>query len=125
MTENEISKIIVDRCLHIHRSLGPGLLESVYETVLEFELMKLDFMVDRQKIMPLVWEGIAFDHCYRADLIVNGRVLIEVKSVAAVAPVHLKQVQTYLILSKIKLGLLINFNEELMKFGIHRVVNRL
>ena len=118
MTENELSKIIVNSCYKVHTTLGPGLLESVYEEVLAFELLKNDVLITRQKGIPVVYENVA-------DLIVEGKVIIEIKSIEALAPVHKKQVLTYLKLTGLKLGLLVNFNEALIKDGIHRLVNNL
>jgi len=123
MTENEISKIIVDICYKIHVELGPGLFESVYESVLYYELVKTGLVVSRQRVIPVVWEGLKMEQGFRADLIANNKVLIEIKSVEALASVHKKQVLTYLKLTNIKLGLLINFNESLIKDGISRIVN--
>ena len=125
MTENELSKIIVDTSYQIHVALGPGLLESVYEEILNYELSQKGLRVSRQQAIPVIWKGIKMDQGFRSDLIVEGRVLIEIKSVGAIAPVHLKQVLTYLKLTGLKLGLLINFNEALIKDGITRVVNNL
>jgi GxxExxY protein len=125
MTENDLSKIIVDTCYQIHVALGPGLFESVYEEILYYELIQKGLSVSRQQAIPLIWKGIRMDQGFRSDLIVEGRVLIEIKSVGAIAPVHLKQVLTYLKLTGMKLGLLINFNEALIKDGITRVVNNL
>ena len=125
MNENAISKMIVDSCFKIHVELGPGLLESVYEEILSYELMQLGLHVSRQKPIPLVWQNIKMNHGFRADLIVDNKVLIEVKSVESIARVHQKQVITYLKLTGIKLGLLINFNEALIKDGISRIVNGL
>jgi GxxExxY protein len=125
MTENEISKIIVDCAFKIHTTLGPGLLESVYEAVLAYELEKRGSEVIRQQAVPVVYETIHLEAGFRADLIVNNKVIIEIKSVEAISPVHLKQLRTYLLLADKKLGLLINFNVELIKDGIRRVVNNL
>jgi len=125
MTENDLSKIIVDTCYQIHVALGPGLFESVYEEILYYELIQKGLSVSRQQAIPLIWKGIRMDQGFRSDLIVEDRVLIEIKSVGAIAPVHLKQVLTYLKLTGLKLGLLINFNEALIKDGITRVVNNL
>jgi len=125
MTENDLSKIIVDTCYQIHVALGPGLFESVYEEILYYELSQNGLSVSRQQAIPLIWKGIKMDQGFRSDLIVEDRVLIEIKSVSAIAPVHLKQVLTYLKLTGLKLGLLINFNEALIKDGITRVVNNL
>ena len=125
MTENELSKIIVDTCYRIHVGLGPGLFESVYEEILFYELNKQNLRVRRQQAIPVVWDGKRMDQGFRADLIVDNKVLIEIKSVEFIAPVHKKQVLTYLRLTHIKLGLLINFNDALIKHGITRIVNGL
>lgn len=125
MTENEIAKIIVDACYHIHTGLGPGLLESVYEAVLARELEGRCLRVQRQVAVPIVWEEQKFDEGFRADLIVEGKVIIELKSVEKIAPVHAKQLLTYLRLTDRRLGLLVNFGEALIKDGIKRVVNGL
>jgi GxxExxY protein len=123
--ENEIAKNILDKAFFIHRELGPGLLESVYQKVLLYELKKLGFKVESEVFIPFMWDEIHFDNGFRADLIVEGKVIIEIKSVQVIAPVHLKQVMTYLKLTKLKLGLLLNFNEAFLKDGIKRIVNGL
>ncbi len=125
MPENEISRVIVDASYRIHVELGPGLFESVYEEILSYELMKKGLYISRQKTIPIVWEEIKMEHGFRADLIVENKVLIEIKSVESIAPVHQKQVLTYLKLTNLKLGLLINFNEAYIKNGITRIVNKL
>jgi GxxExxY protein len=125
MTENEISKIIVDIAYKVHSKLGPGLLESVYEEILYFELLKLGLKVQRQKVVPVVWDNIKMELGFRADLIIEDKVIIELKSIENIAPVHPKQLLTYLKITGIKLGLLINFNEALIKDGITRIVNNL
>ena len=125
MTENEIATLILDSCFKIHRKLGPGLFESVYEEILEHELTKMDLGVKRQTPVPVIWEGLKMDHGFRADLIIEDKVIVEIKSVEAIAPVHQKQVLTYLKLTDLRLGLLINFNEALLKDGIQRIVNNL
>ncbi len=125
MTENEISKIIVDKCYQIHVNLGPGLLESVYEEILFFELEKENLKVERQKALPVIWKNKKMNLGFRADLIVGNKVIIELKSVENLAPVHPKQLLTYLKITGLKLGLLINFNEVLIKNGITRIVNNL
>lgn len=125
MTENEISGIIVDTCYHIHVDLGPGLLESVYEEILCFELKTKGLYFERQKPLPVFWKDIKLDLGYRTDLIVERKVVVEIKSVEEIHPVHPKQVLTYLKLSGLKLGLLINFNSPLIKSGITRIVNKL
>jgi GxxExxY protein len=105
--------------------LGPGLFESVYEEILAFELIKEGLYVSRQQAIPVIWNEIKMEIGFRADLIIENKVLIEIKSVESIAPVHQKQVLTYLKLTDIKLGLLINFNEALIKDGITRIVNNL
>ena len=125
MTENELSKIIVDSCYHIHVNLGPGLFESVYEEILYYELIQKGLEVSRQKPIPVIWKEIKMDQGFRADLIVENKVLIEIKSVESIAKVHQKQVMTYLKLTGLKLGLLVNFNESLIKNGITRIVHKL
>ena len=125
MTENELSRIIVDAAFKIHTTLGPGLLESVYEAVLSHELRQRGLHVVVQQPIPVFYEGVQLEVGFRADLIVNGKVVIEVKSVEAIAPVFAKQLRTYLRLMDLKLGLLINFNVNLIKDGITRVVNNL
>ncbi|APY07767.1 GxxExxY protein [Winogradskyella sp. J14-2] len=125
MTENDISRIIVDVCYKIHVELGPGLLESVYEEILFQELKNEGLIVERQKPLPVIWRGKALDLSYRTDLIVEHKVIVEIKSVQEIHPVHPKQLLTYLKLSGLKLGLLINFNSPLIKTGITRIVNGL
>ena len=125
MTENEIAKMIVNVAFKIHTRLGPGLLETVYEAVLFYELSKLGLKVQRQVPIPLVYESVRFDEGFRADLVVEDKVLVEIKSVEKIAPVHKKQLLTYLRLADKRLGLLINFGEALIKDGISRVVYRL
>jgi len=125
MTENELSKIIVNTCYNMHIELGPGLFESVYEEILFHELSKKGLKIERQKTVPVFWKELKMEIGFRADLIVENKVIIEIKSVEAIAPVHKKQLLTYLRLTGIKLGLLINFNENLIKNGITRIVNNL
>ena len=125
MTENEIAAIIVDAALKIHKTLGPGLLESVYQAVLSYELQKRGLLVLQQVGLPLHYDGIKLDVGFRVDLIVDNKVIIEIKSVETLIPVHRKQLETYLRLTDLRLGLLVNFNVELIKNGIQRVVNRL
>ncbi len=125
MTENEISKIVVNTAYKIHVELGPGLLESVYEKIMYYELKKLGLSVENQKAIPVTWDDIDLEVGFRSDLIVENLVIIELKSVERVMPVHQKQLLTYLKLTKLKLGLLINFNESLIKDGITRIVNNL
>ena len=126
MTENEISRIIIGACIKIHNELGPGLLESVYEAILHYELTvnhKLNAI--RQQGISVIYEDVKLDLGFRADLIVENKVLIELKSVEHIKDVHKKQPLTYLKLTGLKLGLLINFNESLLKNGITRIVNNL
>ncbi|MCG6536942.1 MAG: GxxExxY protein [Syntrophales bacterium LBB04] len=125
MNENTVAKEIVDATFKVHKSLGPGLLESVYETVLFHELKKRGLSVLRQVPMSITYEGLTFDEGFRADLIVENKVIVELKSVEAVAPVHKKQLLTYLRLGDKRLGLLVNFGTEFIRDGISRVVNNL
>jgi len=125
MHENEISDKIIECCIKIHKTLGPGLLESVYEECLCFELSKIGLKYQRQLPVPVVYEDIKFGQGFVADVVVQGKVIIELKSVETVLPVHKKQLMTYLKLTGKKLGLLINFNCKLLKDGITRVVNDL
>ncbi len=125
MTENEISKIIFDSSLKVHKALGPGLLESSYEECLYYELKKYGLDVIKQKPLPLIYNEIKLEIGYRVDLLVENKVVIEVKSVDALGDIHLAQILTYLKLSGCKLGMLINFNVTLIKDGIKRVVNKL
>ncbi len=125
MTENEIATQIVDAAYKIHTTLGPGLLESVYEAVMAEELARRGLRVVRQQAIPVVYENVHLEVGFRADLIVEGKVIIEIKSVEALAPVHRKQLLTYLRLADKRLGILINFDVELIKDGMARVVNRL
>ena len=125
MTENELARIIVNVAFNIHSKLGPGLLESVYEEIMYHELTKLGLFVEKQKNMPVVWDTLKLDIGFRADLIVERKVIIELKSVEKVIAVHPKQLLTYLKITNYKLGLLINFNEAFKKNGITRIVNNL
>jgi GxxExxY protein len=125
MTENEISRIIVDSAFKIHTTLGPGLFESVYEATMASELQRRGCTVAAQRGIPVIYEDMKLDLGFRADMIVNRKVIIEVKSVEAIGPVHAKQLRTYLRLTDLKLGLLINFNVDLIRDGIRRVVNNL
>ena len=125
MTENEISAIVVDTCFKIHSKLGAGLFESVYEEILFYELKKRELRVEKQKSIPVFWDELTMDVGFRADLIVNDKVIIEIKSVETINHVHKKQLLTYLKITGYKLGLLINFNEALIKDGITRIVNNL
>jgi len=123
MNENEIAKLVVDAAVKIHSKLGPGLLESVYETVLAKELGRRGLTVMRQVTVPIQYEDLNFDEGFRADIIVEGKVILELKSVEQLAKVHHKQLFTYLKLADKRLGLLLNFGAELMKEGIKRIAN--
>ena len=125
MTENEIATIVVDAAYQIHKTLGPGLLESVYESTLAYELNTRGLHAVRQVPIPLVYGEVRMEVGFRADLLVEGKVLIEIKSLEVLAPVHKKQLLTYLKVADKRLGLLLNFGEALIKNGITRVVNRL
>ena len=125
MTENEIARIIVDAAYKIHTTLGPGLLESVYEVILAHELEKRGLRVVRQQPMPVVYDEVRLDLGFRADLLVENKVIVELKSVEQVAPVHKKQLLTYLKVADKRLGLLINFGAPLIKQGITRIANRM
>jgi len=122
---DDITGAIVDASVQIHRKLGPGLLESVYAIVLARELERRGFRVERQKAVPIEYDGVIFEEGFRADLVVENRVVVELKSVECLAPVHSKQLLTYLRLMHLKVGLLINFNEATLKEGLHRVVDGL
>ena len=125
MTENELSKIIVNTCYNIHIELGAGLFESVYEEILFYELTNHGLKVERQKEIPVIWKTLNMGLGFRADLIVEDKVIIELKSVEFISTIHQKQLLTYLKLTNLKLGLLINFNERLIKNGITRIVHNL
>ncbi len=123
MTENDIAKIVFELGLKVHRALGPGLLESAYEECLYYELRNAGLLVEKQKALPLVYNEIRLDIGYRIDLFVESKFVVEVKSVDALADIHLAQILTYLKLSDAKLGYLINFNTVLFKDGVKRVIN--
>jgi len=123
MTENEIGTIVVDCSVKLHRALGPGLLEVVYEAVLARQLREAGLSVQRQVPIKIEFEGQVFDEGFRADIVINNLVILELKSVETIHPVHKKQILTYLKLSGYKLGYLLNFGDELMKNGITRVIN--
>lgn len=125
MHENDISYKIIGAAIEIHKNIGPGLLESAYENALAFDLKELGFKVRQQVPMPFIYKEIKQDVGYRIDLLVNNKVIIEVKAVETLIPVHYAQLLTYLKLSGVKLGLLINFNSKFLKDNIHRVVNNL
>jgi len=123
MTENELASIIFEAGLKVHRSLGPGLLESAYEECLFYELTNLNLSVEKQKALPLIYGKVKLDAGYRIDLLVEGKLIIEIKAVEVLNDLHMAQILTYLKLSKCKLGLLMNFNSVLFKNGIKRVIN--
>ena len=125
MTENEISYKIIGAAIELHKTIGPGLLESAYENALAFDLKKMGFSVKQQVPMPFIYKNIKQDVGYRIDLLVNNKVIIEIKSIETLAPVHFAQTLTYLRLAELKLALLINFNNKLLKDDIHRIVNNL
>ena len=125
MNENQIAAAVVDAAFKIHITLGPGLLESIYEATLEYELRNRGLSVLRQIGLPVYYEGLKLEIGYRVDLIVGDKVIIEIKSIEALAPIHKRQLLTYLRLANMRLGLLINFNVERIKDGIQRVVNGL
>lgn len=124
MSEDEIARVVVDAAYQIHTALGPGLFESVYETVLTYELMKRGLVVARQVPVTIRYRDIELEGGFKADLIVQDKVMVEIKSVETLAPVHKKQLLTYLRLSDKRIGLLINFNVLLIKDGITRIANR-
>ncbi len=123
MSENEIAKIVFDAGMKVHKNLGPGLLESAYEECLYYELCKENIFVEKQKGLPLIYEEIKLDIGYRTDLIIEHKLIVEIKAVEALTDIHLAQILTYLKLSKCKLGLLVNFNTVLFKDGVRRVIN--
>jgi GxxExxY protein len=123
MKENEIAAVVVDAAYRLHNGLGPGIFEIVYEVSLAHEVRKRGYSVERQVPVPIIWDGIRFDEGFRADLIIDNCVIVEIKSIAALDPVHSKQVLTYLRLTDRRLGLLINFGDHLIKHGIKRIAN--
>jgi len=125
MTENDISKLIFESGLKVHKNLGPGLLENAYEECLFYEISKLGIRIEKQKALPLIYEEVKLESGYRIDLIVENKVIVEIKAVEALHDIHMAQILTYLKLSNCKLGLLINFNTVLFKNGVKRVVNGL
>lgn len=125
MTENELSYKIIGAALEVHKTIGVGLLENAYEIALVYELKKLGLKVENQILLPLKYKEVSIDNAYRIDLIVENKVIIEIKSVLDIHPIFYSQVLTYLKLTNIRLGLLINFNTPLIKDGIHRIVNKL
>lgn len=124
ITENEITEIVIGCAIKVHKTLGPGLLESAYEECLHYELLKTPLFIERQKPLPLIYEQVKLECGYRTDLVVNKKVIVEIKSIEALNDVHLTQMITYLRLSNCKVGLLINFNVLKLTGGIRRVVNK-
>ncbi|MFT5166317.1 MAG: GxxExxY protein [Saprospiraceae bacterium] len=120
MESNNISRIIIGKAIEIHKTLGPGLLESAYQECLYYELTNYGFQVQKEKPIPIIYKEVKLDQGYRIDLLVNDRIVLEIKSVEALAPVHTAQVLTYMKLGKYSLGLLLNFNVPLLKNGIKR-----
>ena len=125
MRENDIGTQVIKAAINVHRELGPGLLETVYEVILARELFDCGLEVERQVSVPIIYKGIRFEEGFRADLIIENKVLLELKSVERILPAHKKQVQTYLRLTGLKLGYLLNFGEAILKSGITRCVNGL
>jgi len=125
MDENEISYKIIGAAIELHKVVGPGLLESAYESALAYDLREMGLEVKQQHTMPFIYKDVKQEVGYRVDLIVNEKVIVEIKSIEMLAPVHYAQTLTYLRLSGLKLGLLINFNDKLLKNSIHRIVNGL
>ena len=123
MDVDRVSGMVVDAAIKVHRTLGPGLLESVYESVLEEELRRRLASVERQKSVPLRYEGRVLEDAFRVDLLVDGQVVVEVKAIEQLAPVHYRQVLTYLKLLDLRVGLLLNFGAATMREGLHRIVN--
>lgn len=123
MNENELSNIIIGCAINVHKQLGPGLLESAYRECLFFELKDKGLIVQKEKPMPIVYREVKLDHGYRIDLLVENKVVIEIKTVEAFTDVHTAQVLTYLTLGKYKLGLLLNFYVPILKHGINRIIN--
>ena len=125
MNENEISYKVIGAAIDIHKDIGPGLLESAYENALAYDLKNMGFDIRQQVAMPFIYKEVKQEVGYRIDLLINEKVIIEIKAVEVLVPVHFAQLLTYLKLSGLKLGLLINFNSKILKDSIHRVVNNL
>jgi len=123
MSENEISKIVIGKAIEVHKQLGPGLLESAYQECLYYELINLGLKVKKEKALPIVYKEIKLDHGYRIDLLVEDKVVLELKTVDFLTDVHTAQILTYMKLGNYKLGLLLNFNVKLLKEGIKRFIN--
>ena len=125
MTENEISKIIIGKAIEVHRNLGPGLLESAYQECLYYEIKKAGLFVQKELALPIIYKDVKLNHGYRIDLLVENKVVIELKTVDYIIDVHEAQILTYLKLGNYKLGVLINFNVKMLKQGLKRYVNNL
>lgn len=125
MTENEIGRYVVDTAIEVHRELGPGLLETVYETVMAYELRRCGLTVERQTPVAIMYRGLRLEKGFRADLVIEGKVIVELKCITTLTNAHRKQILTYLKLTGMKLGYLLNFGATLMKHGIVRTVNKL
>lgn len=123
MTENEIATKVIGCAIEVHRKLGPGLLESAYQECLRYELENNDFFVENEKAMPIIYKEVKLDHGYRMDLLVDNKVVIEIKTVESLNEVHFAQLLTYLKLGDFRLGLLLNFNVKILKHGIKRIIN--
>jgi GxxExxY protein len=123
MHENDIVKKVIDLSFKIHKNLGPGLLENMYQNCLVYELQKLGYQVEKEKALPVIYETIKMECGYRVDILIDNKVVVEVKSINSLLDIHLAQLLTYLRIGKFKLGLLINFNSPLLKDGIKRVIN--
>ncbi|MPS71640.1 MAG: GxxExxY protein [Chryseobacterium sp.] len=123
MTENELSKIVFDAGLKIHKKLGPGLFETVYEECMFYELQKQNLKVEKQIVLPIVYEELKINNAFRIDIIIEDKLILEIKAVEFINPSHKAQLLTYLKMTGCKLGLLINFNEETFKSGVTRVIN--
>ncbi|MBT7826187.1 MAG: GxxExxY protein [Bacteroidetes bacterium] len=121
-SENILAKTIVGKSLEVHKELGPGLLESAYEECLSYELDNSGLYIERQKALPIIYKELKLEHGYRADIVVENKVIIEIKSVEALADIHIAQALTYLKFSKLRLALLLNFNVKLLKDGIRRLI---
>ena len=123
MTENELSKIVFECGLKVHRALGPGLLESAYEECLFYEINKVGVNIEKQKGLPLIYNDVKLDIGYRVDFILENKLIVEIKAVESLADIHIAQLLTYLKLANCKLGLLINFNTKFFKDGVKRIIN--
>ncbi|WP_415327174.1 GxxExxY protein [Chryseobacterium sp. MMS23-Vi53] len=123
MTENELSKIVFETGLKIHKKLGAGLFEHVYEECLFYELTKLGLFVEKQKLLPIIYEELKIENAFRLDMIVENKLILEIKTVDYINPTHKSQLLTYLKMTNCKLGLLINFQSDLFKNGVTRMIN--